>query len=117
MSTIPSQLRYLREQRQLELSYENNKSYLLSAEFLRVNSPSAEVRGHGEGQAVLQVGKEQVEIRQIEPVGNYGVKIIFSDGHQTGIYSWEYLRELSEHRDALWAEYLAELARRGLSRS
>ena len=113
---IPTDLRYNREQRELTLHYANGSRHVLSAEFLRVQSPSAEVRGHGEGQAVLQVGTENVGITGIEPTGNYGVKIRFSDGHATGIYSWAYLEALCKDRDALWAAYLAELAARGLAR-
>lgn len=117
MSHALQELRYNREQRELLLAYENGQSHTLSAEFLRVNSPSAEVRGHNEGEAVLQVGKQNVEITGIEPVGNYGIKIRFSDGHATGIYSWHYLDELGLHRDELWTAYLAELQARGLGRS
>jgi DUF971 family protein len=112
----PTDLRYHRERRELTLTYPGGQSHVLSAEFLRVHSPSAEVRGHGEGQAVLQVGKEGVGITAMEPVGNYGLKISFSDGHATGIYSWAYLHELGEGRDALWAAYLEALAARGVQR-
>lgn len=113
---IPTDLRYNRERRELTIIYPQGQNVTLSAEFLRVQSPSAEVRGHGEGQAVLQVGKAKVAINGIEPVGNYAVKIVFSDGHASGIYSWAYLEELGRDRDALWAAYLAELEARGLSR-
>jgi len=111
---IPTDLRYHRERRELTLHYENGSSHVLSAEFLRVQSPSAEVRGHGEGQAVLQTGKQDVTIAGIDPVGNYGVKIRFSDGHATGIYSWTYLEELGRDRDVLWQAYLDELRAKGL---
>lgn len=114
---IPTDLRYHRERRELILHYENGTRHVLSAEFLRVQSPSAEVRGHGEGQAVVQAGKDAVTVTGIEPVGNYGVKIRFSDGHATGIYSWDYLEELGRDRDLLWQAYLDELAARGLSRT
>ncbi len=113
---IPTDLRYNRERRELTIIYPEGQNVTLSAEFLRVQSPSAEVRGHGEGQAVLQVGKAKVAITGIEPVGNYAVKISFSDGHSTGIYSWAYLEELGRTHDTLWGAYLAELEARGQSR-
>ena len=88
----------------------------LDAEFLRVFSPSAEVRGHGPGQEVLQAGKSAVTISAIEPVGHYAVQLVFDDGHDSGLYSWSYLRELIEARENLWQNYLERLARAGLSR-
>jgi DUF971 family protein len=109
----PTDLRYNRERRELTLVYGDGHQHVLSAEFLRVQSPSAEVRGHGADTGTLQVGKENVTVTAIEPTGNYGVKIRFSDGHATGIYSWDYLDELGRGRDVLWAAYLAELAARG----
>jgi DUF971 family protein len=81
-----------------------------------VNSPSAEVRGHGPGQEVLQTGKRNVEIREVEPVGNYGLQPVFSDGHSTGIFSWDYLYEIGQRRDVLWDEYLKRLEAAGASR-
>jgi DUF971 family protein len=89
---------------------------MLSCEFLRVYSPSAEVRGHGPGQEVLQIGKESVNITGIEPVGNYAVKLIFSDGHDTGLYSWDYLYDLAKNYEALWLEYLGRLSMAGIQR-
>lgn len=89
---------------------------MLSCEFLRVNSPSAEVKGHGPGQEVLQIGKEDVNITAIEPVGNYAVRLVFSDGHNTGLYSWDYLYELASNYEALWLEYLGRLSAAGLAR-
>lgn len=89
---------------------------MLSCEYLRVYSPSAEVRGHGAGQEVLQVGKESVNITGIEPVGNYAVRLTFSDGHDTGLYSWDYLYDLAEHQDTLWQAYLERLAAAGVQR-
>ena len=89
---------------------------MLSAEYLRVFSPSAEVRGHSSDQRVLQTGKKEVTIKSIEPIGNYAVRIVFSDGHDSGIYSWDYLRELSENYSANWNQYLAELAAANSSR-
>ena len=102
--------------RVLEIQYADGRAFRLPYEFLRVYSPSAEVRGHGPGQEVLQTGKRAVEIRALEPVGSYAVQPVFSDGHGTGIYSWEYLYELGENQDELWREYLEKLAAAGASR-
>jgi DUF971 family protein len=113
---IPSKLNLHKASGQLEISYADSESYLLSFEFLRVNSPSAEVRGHGEGTEVLQHGKKNVTVNKIEPVGNYAIKLVFSDGHQSGIYSWDYLRELCENRDKYWSQYLAKLKAAHLGR-
>ncbi len=93
----------------LEIQFDNHTECQLSCEFLRVYSPSAEVKGHGPGQEVLQVGKEDVNITGIEPVGNYAIKLIFSDGHDTGLYSWDYLYHLAENYEALWLEYIGKL--------
>lgn len=93
----------------MEISFSDGKCFELPYEFLRVYSPSAEVRGHGPGQETLQVGKKNVEINSIEPVGAYAIQPTFSDGHSTGIYSWDYLYELGVNREALWAEYLHRL--------
>ena len=100
----------------LELSYEGGTRHLLPAEYLRVFSPSAEVRGHGPGQAVLQAGKKHIQFRDIEPQGHYAIKITFSDDHDSGIYSWEYLRTLGENQQQNWAGYLADLEAAGKSR-
>lgn len=100
----------------LELSYENDKSYRLPFELLRVYSPSAEVRGHGPGQEVLQTGKRDVAIVNLEPVGHYALKPTFSDGHDSGLYSWEYLHDLCEHQEEYWNEYLKRLANAGANR-
>ena len=89
---------------------------MLSCEFLRVYSPSAEVRGHGVGQETLQIGKEEVNISAIEPVGNYAVKLTFTDGHDTGLYSWDYLYYLGENYEALWLEYIGKLDAAGHKR-
>jgi DUF971 family protein len=90
--------------------------FCLPFEFLRVYSPSAEVRGHGPGQALLQVGKRNVTVTALEPVGHYGVRPIFSDGHASGIYTWDTLYQLGQHQETLWADYLAQLAAAGASR-
>jgi len=100
----------------MEIRFSDGKTFRLPYEFLRVYSPSAEVRGHGPGQEVLQTGKRAVEIRSLEPVGAYAVQPVFSDGHDTGIYSWEYLYWLGENQERLWAEYLDKLQRAGASR-
>lgn len=112
----PTGITLHQKSRLLEIAFSDGKTFRLPYEFLRVNSPSAEVRGHGPGQEVLQVGKRGVEIRSLEPVGSYAVQPVFSDGHATGIYSWDYLYHLGENQDRLWAEYLDRLARAGASR-
>jgi DUF971 family protein len=100
----------------LELTFDDGTHGMLSCEFLRVYSPSAEVRGHGRGQEVLQTGKEDVNIDDIEPVGNYAIRLIFSDGHDTGLYSWDYLYELVRDQSSLWQAYLDKLAAAGITR-
>ena len=100
----------------LELNYPGGDDCRLEAEFLRVHSPSAEVRGHGSGQEVLQTGKRKVRLTQVEPVGNYAVKLTFDDGHDSGIYSWEYLHELCSRKEELWREYLERLREARASR-
>lgn len=112
----PTEIKLHQKSRVFEIRFEDGKTFRLPYEFLRVYSPSAEVRGHGPGQEVLQAGKREVEIRSLEPVGSYAVQPLFSDGHSTGIYSWEYLYELGENQDALWAQYLERLAAAGASR-
>jgi DUF971 family protein len=113
---IPTEIRLHQKSRLMEIAFADGKSFRLAYEFLRVHSPSAEVRGHGPGQEVLQVGKSKVEIRSLDPVGSYAVQPAFSDGHATGIYSWDYLYYLGENQERLWAEYLAKLERAGASR-
>ena len=105
-----------RKSRVLELSFDDGNRFSLPFEFLRVYSPSAEVRGHGPGQEVLQLGKQDVYITNIEPVGNYAIKPTFSDGHDSGLYSWDYLYMLGSRHEALWEEYLARLEAEGGSR-
>lgn len=112
----PSEIRYDKESRTLTLSYEDGKSWSYSAEFLRVYSPSAEVRGHAPGEEVLQVGKEDVLIEKIDPVGNYAVSLKFDDGHDTGIYSWDWLYTLGERHDEYWQDYLSKLEAEGIER-
>ena len=98
------------------MAFDDGKAFRLPCELLRVYSPSAEVRGHGPGQEVLQTGKGEVGIASIEPVGNYAVRLVFSDGHDTGLYSWDYLYSLGENQDALWRQYLDRLEKAGASR-
>jgi DUF971 family protein len=112
----PTGITLHQKSRLLEIAFSDGRTFRLPYEFLRVQSPSAEVRGHGPGQEVLQTGKGNVEIRSLEPVGSYAVQPAFSDGHATGIYSWEYLYHLGENQDRLWAEYLERLNKAGASR-
>jgi DUF971 family protein len=113
---VPTGITLHQKSRVLEIAFSDGRSFRLPYEFLRVYSPSAEVRGHGPGQEVLQVGKRAVEIRVLEPVGSYAVQPQFSDGHSTGIYSWDYLYELGENQEKLWAQYLEKLAAAKASR-
>ena len=113
---IPEQIRLRSGGKVLLLTYPRTGEVALSAEFLRVSSPSAEVRGHGQGNEVLQIGKEEVSITGIEPVGNYAVKLIFSDGHDSGLYSWDILHEFASKHEALWQSYLQRLQAAGHTR-
>lgn len=113
---IPKNIVVHQHSKVLELSYEDGNSYRLPFELLRVLSPSAEVQGHGPGQETLQTGKREVLIANIEPVGHYAVKPSFSDGHDSGLYSWDYLRFLCDNQDQLWQEHLDKLAAAGLDR-
>jgi len=112
----PTDIKLHRKSGILELTWEDGGIYSLSAEFLRVHSPSAEVRGHGPGQEVLQTGKKDVRIDTIEPVGNYAVRLQFDDDHNTGIYSWGYLYELCLNQANLWDAYLLRLKKAGARR-
>jgi len=113
---IPTGITLHQKSRVLEIAFSDGRTFRLPYEYLRVYSPSAEVRGHGPGQEVLQVGKRAVEIRALEPVGSYAVQPQFSDGHSTGIYSWDYLYELGENQEKYWSQYLERLAAAGASR-
>lgn len=113
----PTEIKLHQKSRVLEIAYADGKIFKLPCEFLRVHSPSAEVRGHGPGQEVLQVGKENVTINNIEPVGTYAIQLFFSDGHDTGIYSWDLLYDYGEHQEAMWAKYLKRLNEAGQSRT
>ena len=112
----PTDIKLHQQSRVMEVTFSDGKHFELSFELLRVYSPSAEVRGHGAGQEVLQVGMREIDIPTLEPVGNYAVQPTFSDGHNTGIYSWEYLYWLGNERDKLWSDYLARMQAAGASR-
>lgn len=112
----PTDIKLHQRSRRLEVAFANGKTFSLACEYLRVYSPSAEVRGHSPSQAVLQMGKENVNITAIEPMGNYAVKIVFDDGHDTGLYTWDYLYELGAEHEANWAKYLKALADAGHQR-
>ena len=105
----PTEITLHQASRVLDVAFDDGKKFSLSCEYLRVFSPSAEVRGHGPGQEVLQVGKKNVEIKTVDPVGQYAIKFLFSDGHDTGIYSWDYLYELGTRQESNWKSYLARL--------
>jgi DUF971 family protein len=115
-SPIPTEIKLHQQSKIMEIAFNDGSRFELPCEYLRVFSPSAEVRGHGPGQEVLQVGKKNVEIKQIEPVGQYAVVLEFSDGHNSGIYSWDYLYDLGRHQDVYWQEYLRRLEEAGESR-
>lgn len=112
----PQELSYSRNQRILTVTYDNGEAVRLPAELLRVESPSAEVRGHGGVPKQILGGKAHVEITRIEPVGRYAARLVFSDGHDSGLYSWAYLWELGQTQDKVWQDYLAALAQHNLSR-
>jgi len=112
----PTEITLHQASRVLEIAFEDGKTFRLPCEFLRVYSPSAEVRGHGPGQEVLQVGKKEVGVERIEPVGNYAVQLYFSDGHDTGIYSWSLLYDYGVNQEEMWKSYLERMAAAGVSR-
>lgn len=113
---LPTDVKLHKKSATLELVYGEDSTSELSAEFLRVHSPSAEVRGHGRGQEVLQVGKRRVKISSLETIGNYAIKLAFDDGHDSGIYSWTYLKELCRGKEDLWQRYLNRLTEAGANR-
>lgn len=112
----PTEIKLHQTSRVLEIAFADGRAFSLPCEFLRVYSPSAEVRGHGPGQEVLQVGKKEVSITRIEPVGSYAVQLTFSDGHDTGIYSWELLYDYGSRQDEMWRHYLKRMEDAGASR-
>lgn len=112
----PTEIRLNPAKNELHITYDDGNAFVLTAEFLRVHSPSAELKGHGEAERKIIGGKSRVTISAIEPTGHYAIRIIFSDGHSTGIYSWLYLHEIGRDREELWRQYLQDLEKRGLSR-
>ena len=112
----PTEIKYHKRSRELEVRFADGMNARLSAEFLRVHSPSAEVKGHAGGEGILVTDKETVGIKSIEPVGLYAVRIVFDDGHNTGLYTWAYLYEMSSEHDRKWARYLERLAQAGKAR-
>ena len=114
---IPTEIELHQKARVLEVTFNTGEHFELTCEYLRVFSPSAEVRGHGEGQEVLQVGKADVNIDKIESVGNYAIQLYFDDDHDTGIYSWDWLYHIGKNHDKLWQGYLAEMEKAGQKRA
>jgi DUF971 family protein len=111
---VPAEIKLRKASRLLEVSFEDGNRFQLPFEYLRVHSPSAEVKGHGPGQEVLVLGKENVGVRAVEPVGQYAVKLVFDDGHDTGLYTWKYLYELGRDQKSNWDKYLARKAAAGV---
>jgi len=113
---IPTEIKLHQQSRVLEVAFNDGRTFRLPYEFLRVYSPSAEVRGHGPGQEILQVGKRDIAIKDVEAVGHYAIRPTFSDGHDTGIYSWDYLYDLGVRQDEMWQHYLERMREAGASR-
>ncbi len=116
MMPAPTKIHYHKQSRELELAFTDDQSFRLSAEYLRTHSPSAEVRGHGLQMPILQYGKKDVTIQNVEGAGNYALKISFNDGHDTGLFTWEYLYNLGKNYDELWKMYLDRLEKEGQTR-
>jgi DUF971 family protein len=112
----PTEIRLQKKSRQVVIAFDDGNNFELPFEYLRVNSPSAEVQGHGPGQGVLQVGKENVRVTAIEPIGHYAVRLVFDDGHDTGLYTWKYLYELATEQATKWQAYLDRLKAEGYAR-
>ncbi len=112
----PTEIVLHQQSKLLEIAFDDGARCSLPFEFLRVYSPSAEVRGHGPGQEELQVGKQNVILREVQPVGSYALKLVFDDGHDSGLYTWDYLHQLGKQQDALWQDYLHRLEQAGASR-
>jgi DUF971 family protein len=113
---IPTEIRLHQKSRQLEIAFDDGSRFTLPYEYLRVMTPSAEARGHGPGQETLQTGKREITIASLDPIGNYAIRPVFSDGHDSGLYSWDLLYNLGKHQDELWATYLELLETQGGSR-
>jgi DUF971 family protein len=116
MSSTPTEIRLRKNSKMLVVSFDDGSEYHYSFEYLRVHSPSAEVKGHGPGQGTLQIGKENVAVTALEPVGHYAVRLVFDDGHDTGLYTWVYLLELGRDMEANWRSYLDRLTAAGYAR-
>ena len=112
----PTELRLAKDRRSLTISFEDGTSFVLPAEYLRVESPSAEVQGHNPDERITVAGKREIGIMEVNPIGNYAVRLVFDDMHSTGIYSWDYFHQLGREHDARWARYLDELEMKKLSR-
>jgi DUF971 family protein len=112
---IPTEITLHKKSKVLEISFNDGKTFQLPCEFLRVYSPSAEVRGHGPGDEILQTGKQEVSITHIEPIGHYAIQLNFSDGHNTGLYSWDLLYNYGLNQDAMWQRYLQRLKEAGIN--
>ena len=112
----PTELRLHKDRKTLTVAFDNGRSFDLSAEYLRVKSPSAEVQGHSPNEGKTVAGKKEVAILEVHPIGNYAVRLVFDDLHSTGIYSWSYLRELGQRHETYWRDYIDELAAKGLAR-
>ncbi|SDY64713.1 gamma-butyrobetaine hydroxylase-like domain-containing protein [Nitrosomonas sp. Nm58] len=112
---IPTEIKLHKKSKVLEISFNDGKTFQLPCEFLRVYSPSAEVRGHGPGDEILQTGKQEVSITHIEPIGHYAIQLNFSDGHNTGLYSWDLLYNYGLNQDAMWQRYLQRLKEAGIN--
>ncbi len=117
MTVTPTEIRLQKKQRQIAIRFDDDSFFELPFEYLRVYSPSAEVKGHGPGQEVLQAGKEMVVVTDIEPIGHYAVRLVFDDGHNTGLYTWQYLYELGQEQETKWQSYLDRLEAAGYARS
>ena len=113
----PTEIRLSRDRRSLSVSFDDGVAHALPAEYLRVLSPSAEVQGHSPEQRTTVPGKQDVAITAVDPVGNYAVRLTFDDGHNTGLFTWSYLRKLGDEHEKLWGEYLRELTAKGFSRA
>jgi DUF971 family protein len=111
---MPTEIRLRRQSRVLDMAFDDGQRFELPFEYLRVYSPSAEVRGHGPGQETLQLGKHEVQVVKVDPIGNYAVRLVFNDGHDSGLYTWGYLYELGETRAAKWQHYLDRLQQLGI---
>jgi len=114
--TTPTEITLHQKSKTLEIAFVDGARFMLPFEFLRVYSPSAEVRGHGPGQEILQVGKQNVNLTELTPVGSYALKLAFDDGHDSGLYTWDYLYELGKNQDAMWRDYLRQMEGAGASR-